>query len=231
MFIYKFDETDVYRPYVEAIDCKEYPVSNNYLKEEPLFESGYWPCEKDGQWIQIEDHRNQTGWTNGLKLTITNVGPLPEDWSLEYVKPDLDTLKQYYLSELAAYRLQVEYEGTIIPIGNELVKISSTVKDETRLNTITNILKTTGQPYYEGFKVGDDKYITLTLDLINFIMIFGGMHISKVFTVEKYKREQINNFNDDKELHEWARTELKEGWYLTEEERIAIVQMLQPSTP
>jgi hypothetical protein len=42
---------------------------------------GFWPCEKDGAWVLVEDHRSEQGYINGEPHTIKDVGPRPDGWS------------------------------------------------------------------------------------------------------------------------------------------------------
>lgn len=43
----------------------------------------FWPCEKGGKWIDIEDHRGEEGYITGSLFTVFDLGPYPEEWRKE----------------------------------------------------------------------------------------------------------------------------------------------------
>ncbi|OCQ52659.1 Caudovirales tail fiber assembly protein [Photorhabdus australis subsp. thailandensis] len=58
MINYYFDNTKPHRPFIGAVDANsgsEPPV--NALRIEPKFQEGFWPCEKSGQWVLVENKK------------------------------------------------------------------------------------------------------------------------------------------------------------------------------
>ncbi len=76
----------------------------------PEIRPGFWPCEKDGAWQQVQDHRGKEGYLNGQPFTIKDLGPLPHGFSTTPPPPTPEELKerrkQEILTELA--RLDAE---------------------------------------------------------------------------------------------------------------------------
>ena len=62
--------------------------------EPPAAAEGFTRFYKNGKWEQVEDHRGQEGYVNGEKVTIREVGPLPDGWSTE---PPAPTTKELFV--------------------------------------------------------------------------------------------------------------------------------------
>ena len=61
MINYYFDNTNELKPYTHQLDANDDTLPpDNALRIAPEFKDGHWPCEKNGEWIQIEDHRDKT---------------------------------------------------------------------------------------------------------------------------------------------------------------------------
>ena len=60
------------------------------LDVEPVLKEGFWPCEKGGKWVQVEDHRKATVYSTqtGERVEIKEVGALPEQVT-DKPKPDV----------------------------------------------------------------------------------------------------------------------------------------------
>ena len=60
-----------------------FAFKNDIPKKEnvPSEYKGLWPCEKDGAWVLVDDHRGEQGYVNGEPVTIKEFGPLPDGWS------------------------------------------------------------------------------------------------------------------------------------------------------
>ena len=56
------------------------PPNNALRGDAPEIIPG-WPYEKDGAWIQVEDHRDKQGYLEGQPHIIKELGPLPDGWS------------------------------------------------------------------------------------------------------------------------------------------------------
>jgi hypothetical protein len=42
---------------------------------------GKWPAWDGEGWIFVDDHRGESGWVDGVRTEIKDLGPLPEGWS------------------------------------------------------------------------------------------------------------------------------------------------------
>ena len=60
MINYYFDNTNEMRPYTHKLDANEDTLPpDNALRVKPEFKEGFHPCEKDGGWHLVEDHRDK----------------------------------------------------------------------------------------------------------------------------------------------------------------------------
>lgn len=111
MLLYKYDEfTKEYLGYFEAYldplaskaqkkNVYAYPPCSTDLVPPPLRE-GYVILFKDNKWEEVEDHRGKEIWDkNGKSTEVTEVGPIPEGYSLERVYT-LKELKEQKLEEI-----------------------------------------------------------------------------------------------------------------------------------
>ncbi|OCF95496.1 tail fiber assembly protein [Gilliamella sp. wkB308] len=63
MINYYYDNTNEFRPYTHQLDANDDTMPpDNALRVAPEFRSGHYPCEKNGKWILIEDHREKTAY-------------------------------------------------------------------------------------------------------------------------------------------------------------------------
>lgn len=63
MINYYYDNTNEFRPYTHQLDANDDTMPpDNALRVAPEFSSGHYPCEKNGEWILIEDHREKTAY-------------------------------------------------------------------------------------------------------------------------------------------------------------------------
>lgn len=61
MINYYFDNTNELKPFTHELEANDDTLPpDNALRIAPEFKDGHWPCEKNGEWIQIEDHRDKT---------------------------------------------------------------------------------------------------------------------------------------------------------------------------
>jgi hypothetical protein len=81
----------------------------------PTFESGHWPVwdPDGGVWGQVEDHRGELVWVDGVAVTITDFGPLPEGASLTPPGelPDDEKLKLQQINEKKAELMMLDYQS------------------------------------------------------------------------------------------------------------------------
>lgn len=68
----------------------------------PEAQAGYSRVWIDGSWQQVEDHRGETGYLNGVATTITALGPLPNSWSVTAPAPSAEEAMAAKISALDA---------------------------------------------------------------------------------------------------------------------------------
>ncbi|MDY0258514.1 MAG: tail fiber assembly protein [Desulfovibrio sp.] len=80
---YYFDNTHPLHPYTYSMYATPgtFPPLNALRKELPAEKDGIHFGEKDGEWVEIEDHRGKSGYVNDEPFLIQDFGPLPEGWS------------------------------------------------------------------------------------------------------------------------------------------------------
>ena len=60
MINYYFDNTNALKPYTHQLDANDDTLSpDNALRIAPEFKEGFHPCEKNGTWVLVEDHRDE----------------------------------------------------------------------------------------------------------------------------------------------------------------------------
>lgn len=77
---YYFDISKPLRPFTfEAESNANSHAPRNALRVEPVFKEGFWPCESNGAWEQVEDNRGKTFYSTqtGEKVEIKEVGIFP----------------------------------------------------------------------------------------------------------------------------------------------------------
>lgn len=177
--------------------------------------------------VYINETAKQDGW-----LT-------PDEWQADYpdavVTPTFEEAYAQANSALREKRKKVEYGGVMI----EGVKWDSESKDELRINSISKLFENGTLTSYEGWKVADGVYITLTPELLQEAMTAFMLHYSACFAVEAAKiseieaivanyQEQLDTAASEGKLDEakeqkilkeaaealqnWLDTKLNEGW-------------------
>jgi ribosome-associated toxin RatA of RatAB toxin-antitoxin module len=133
-------------------------------------------------------------------------------WGLPEIS--LEDLKEEISLKLAKIRQEYEYMGPLVPIGDEVVRFSTTTKDETRLLSVIDKMEKYPEqiPYIDNWKVGPHHFIKLDLTTAKMAQIMGFIHISNTFTIEQQKLTEIDNCTTVEELKEWADTKLHDGW-------------------
>ena len=126
-----FDTNNPLHPYTHSLKAtKGTIVPINALRGDvsPLKKVGFHPCEKDGKWIDVEDHRGEVGYVNNEPFTITELGKYPEGWTkdisrlIPIVIKNYDAKVEQRLSDWAvkheyvsAERLLSCYENSTVP--------------------------------------------------------------------------------------------------------------------
>ena len=60
MINYYFDNTNELKPFTHELEANTDTLPpDNALRIPPEFKDGHWPCEKNGKWILVEDHREK----------------------------------------------------------------------------------------------------------------------------------------------------------------------------
>jgi len=82
---YYFDESNESRQFTFSLEANPESLKpDNALRVAPEFIDGYFPCERDGLWFQIEDHRNKVVYSIESKesLEIKQIGLIPSGYTL-----------------------------------------------------------------------------------------------------------------------------------------------------
>lgn len=88
---YYFNQEHQLHPFtVEGYANKDSFSPVNALRTEPEFKDGFWPCEHDGKWILIPDHRGTKVYdiTTAQESEVNELGELPE--SVTTIAPDVE---------------------------------------------------------------------------------------------------------------------------------------------
>lgn len=75
-----FDPTDPLHPYLYSTTANPDSLPpDNALRIEPEERTGFWPCEAEGKWQYLPDHRGKTAYktSDGAAVVIEQVGELP----------------------------------------------------------------------------------------------------------------------------------------------------------
>lgn len=194
----------------------------NAVRFAPTFEAGFWPQLVDGTWQNKENHTNRTyegqpqiptdywmpndTWDTPARH-MTEFGPLPEGALLAAPDKPLEVAKAEAKSRLKAYRQQVEYGGFMLN-GQ---RWDSEQKDELRLNSAYKLFEN-GLTEYQGWKVSDGVYVTLTPEILQTATLGLMQHYAHAFAVEVAKIAQIDALTTAGEVEAWLETELEQGW-------------------
>ena len=85
MINYYFDNTNEMRPYTHQLDANDGTLPpDNALRIVPEFKEGYHPCEKNGIWLQVEDHRDEIVYDIETKASakVDYLGEIREGFTL-----------------------------------------------------------------------------------------------------------------------------------------------------
>lgn len=124
---YYFNNEDPLRPYTITLDATEGTLPpDNALRIEPEKKEGYWPCEKNGKWIYIEDHRKTTIYNPKTKEnedhdTIVYSTETKEEVTVDYLGP----IKKGFTTEKPpkfAYWVDGKWKINEEELNNETIK-------------------------------------------------------------------------------------------------------------
>ena len=85
MINYYFDNTNELKPFTHELEANDDTLPpDNALRIAPEFKDGHWPCEKNGEWIQIEDHRDKTVYNIETQEAskVDYLGPIKEGFTM-----------------------------------------------------------------------------------------------------------------------------------------------------
>lgn len=182
-------------------------LPNNATYTEPREREGHIPRWNGEAWVQVENHLGKEGYLNGEAHTIREYGPLPTGWSLTPPPPTLEEAKDKARSDLREKRRSVEYGG--FELNGQ--RWDSAEKDELRLNSITRLFDG-GLETYEGWKISEGVYVTLTPELVQQATLAFMQHYSQCFAVEAAKLAEIDALTTVGAVEAWTKTELNTGW-------------------
>ena len=199
------------------------PLPHGCTLVQPVLQEGFIPRWAGEKWEQVEDHKGKSGY-DGQPQTptdywlpgdtwetparqMTEFGPLPEGALLAAPTKPLDVAKAEARERLKAYRQSVEYGGFILN-GQ---RWDSEQKDELRLNSAGKIFEA-GLTDYNGWKVADGVYITLTPELLQAASMAFMQHYGHAFAVEAAKLAEIDALDSVEIVKSWLENELEQGW-------------------
>lgn len=108
-----FDANHPLRPYTHSLPAMPgtHPPANALRGEAPVAQPGFHPGEKNGRWIEIEDHRGKNGYVNGLPCEIKGFGPLPDGWGDTKPAPSPEEMEQQRRSDIMNRLLAIDLES------------------------------------------------------------------------------------------------------------------------
>lgn len=154
MINYHFDITNKYHPFTHQSDANANTYQpDNALRIQPPAKTGFWPCESNGNWILVEDHRGQTIYNIETKLSkeVNELGPIESTftalepfefsvWDGEKWVLDIDEQRSFKIQKNTALR------DSLLNAANDEIEILSravrlrraTDADKKRLELLEN---------------------------------------------------------------------------------------------
>ena len=128
MYNYYFDNTHPLRPYTGSAPANPGSLPpDNALRSAPENRAGFWPCEKEGRWQYLPDHRGKTAYqtSDGAEVKIEDIGELPSGLTFTPRENHLQTWdakqKSWTLTKAAASQLLAESIDNGTKAINDLV--------------------------------------------------------------------------------------------------------------
>lgn len=116
------------------------------------------------------------------------------------------------LEALQKKRLDEEYAGPLVEVDGRNIRFPSTVKDETRLNSLAGIFAAAPAATIPDWKVAQGVYVTMTAPLLQQVKTAGFAHIAATFSIERAKAAAIEACQTAEDVAAWMETELHSGW-------------------
>lgn len=124
-----FDRTNPPHPYLYSLEANPDSLPpDNALRIEPQEKDGFWPCEIDGRWQYLPDHRGKTAYRteDGAEIKIEALGELPEGLTFTPREHHLQTWdskkKAWVLSKEAEAQLLAEAISRGVDAINDAVE-------------------------------------------------------------------------------------------------------------
>lgn len=109
MKVYQYDNNGYYIGETTAYKINgTVSMPHNTTAVAPEIKEGFIPKWNDEAWEQVENHKGETGYVNGVYTEIKYFGPLPEGWSNEPPKPEVDETAER-INELKRYLSDTDY--------------------------------------------------------------------------------------------------------------------------
>lgn len=125
---YYFDHTDPLHPYLYSAPANPDSLPpDNALRIEPEGRTGFWPCEAEGKWQYLPDHRGKTAYqtSDGAAVLIGKVSELPDGLTFTPRENEHQTwdakAKAWVLTKAAASQLLAEAIDNGTKAINDLV--------------------------------------------------------------------------------------------------------------
>ena len=123
-----FDPTDSLHPYLYSTTANPDSLPpDNALRIEPEERTGFWPCEAEGKWQYLPDHRGKTAYqtSDGAAVLIEKVGELPDGLTFTPRENEHQTwdakAKAWVLTKAASSQLLAEAIDNGTKVINDLV--------------------------------------------------------------------------------------------------------------
>lgn len=176
--------------YAGDVECQGL-LPNNATDTAPARQDGYIPRWNGTTWEQTENHTGEEGYVNGTPHTIKEYGPYPQGWSINPPLPGWNDALATVRSALRAKRKKQEYGG--FPLDGQIW--GSAEKDELRLHSACKFFEH-GNSSYEGWKINDSTYITLTPELLSRALAALMQHHADAFAMEAAKLAELDTMNE-----------------------------------
>lgn len=215
-----FDDTHALHPYTHSTQFNVGSIApeNAIRGEVPAINPGLCPCEKDGTWIDVENHKDEEGFVNGEAFTIKEYGPYPDGWTAKKPPPTLEEAKTTKLEEITAERDRrnqagFAYLGTVFDAGTTSVQ-NFTLAAQAASQAISAGASTRGAstrgpvPFSRVWTVQDDSTITLTAEQIIEIVLEIETRVDALHQQSRLLKEAVReaeNLEDVKAIS-WPRT-------------------------
>lgn len=93
-------------------------LPNNATRTAPTTVDGMVPYWTGKKWEQVENHRGESGYVNGVFTTIAEYGPLPSGWSTDAPEKTLAELLDS-LRSARAVKLSSKYDPAISQLNRD----------------------------------------------------------------------------------------------------------------